>query len=102
MMVIVVQTTRIVPMIWGTMILRKTWISFAPSILAASRVSSGTPRRAALKITIANPVWIQMRMIIRKKLFQKGIVIQASGSPPKNITNAFRLPICSESAPRKS
>ena len=37
------------------------------------------PRSAADRITMAKPVWIQIRITIRKKLFQKGTVIQACG-----------------------
>ena len=55
-MVIVVHTTRIVPQICGTLILRKICNGDAPSRMAASIVSSGMPRSAADRITIANPV----------------------------------------------
>ncbi|MNJ81576.1 hypothetical protein D3C77_804530 [compost metagenome] len=66
----------------------------APSITAASTVSSGIPRSAADRMTMAKPVWIQTRMAIRKKLFQKGMEIHTSGLPPKNSTTALRRPIC--------
>ncbi len=54
-MVIVVQTTTMVPMICGTLILKKIWNGPAPSRIAASIVSSGMPRRAADRITMAKP-----------------------------------------------
>ena len=43
---------------------------------------------------MAKPVWIQIRITIRKKLFQKGSVIQACGWPPKRWTMALSRPIC--------
>ncbi len=79
--VIVVQTTTIVPMICGTLILKKIWNGFAPSMIAASIVSSGTPRSAADRITLAKPVCSQTRTAIRKKLFQNGICSQNCGWP---------------------
>ena len=54
-MVMVVQTTTMVPAICGTLILKKIWKGFAPSRMAASMVSSGIPRRAADRITMAKP-----------------------------------------------
>jgi hypothetical protein len=41
-------------------------------------------------MTMAKPVWIQIRITIRKKLFQNGIVIQACGSAPNQSTMAFK------------
>ena len=76
-MVIVVQITKIVSDSIGTIIAKNILISPAPSIRAASIISLEIDRSAAEKITIANPVWIQTIMNIRKKLFQKGIAIQA-------------------------
>ena len=35
---------------------------------------------------MAKPVWIQIRMTIRKKLFQKGMVSQVCGSPKGSVT----------------
>ena len=81
--VIVVQTTMIVGITWGTLILKKIWKGFAPSRIAASIVSSGMPRSAAERITMANPVWIQIRMNMMKKLFQNGICRTSTGSAPK-------------------
>ena len=48
-------------------------------MMAASTVSCGIPRSAAERITMAKPVWIQIIMAIRKKLFQNGIVSQDRG-----------------------
>ena len=98
--VIVVQTTAIVPQIWGTLILKKICKGEAPSSTAASSVSSGMPRSAPDRITMAKPVWIQTRMIIRKKLFQNGAAIQACGSPPIATQMAFKRPICGWSPER--
>ena len=75
-MVMVVQTTAIVPQICGIMMKKKSCQPLAPSMTAASIVSSGMPRSAADRMTMAKPVWIQTRITIRKKLFQKG-----SGDP---------------------
>jgi hypothetical protein len=77
----VVQTTTMVLMICGTLILKKIWNGLAPSITAASMVSSGMPRRAADRITMAKPVWIQTSTTIRKIEFQNGMVSQVCGSP---------------------
>jgi hypothetical protein len=60
---------------------------------AASMVSSGMPRSAEDRMTMAKPVWIQIRMIIRKKLFQNGIEIQTCGAPPNPCTMALNRPI---------
>ena len=48
----------------GTMILKNSWRSVAPSSRAASVISAGTPLMAADRTTIAKPVWSQMRMTI--------------------------------------
>ncbi len=80
-MVMVVQTTTMVDMICGTLILKKIWNGLAPSMIAASTVSSGMPRSAADRITMAKPVWIQISTTIRKKLFQNSIVSQVCGVP---------------------
>lgn len=51
---------------------------------------------------MAKPVWIQIRMIIKKKLFQKGMEIHTSGVPPKVWTIAFSRPIWTSLPPRYS
>ena len=92
-MVIVVQTTTMVPMICGTLMRKKTRNGPAPSMIAASIVSSGTPRRAAERITMAKPVWIQTRITMRKKLFQNGSCSGSSGSSPMLSRIALMMPI---------
>ena len=62
----------------------------------------GTDRMAAEKMTMANPVWIQMRITMRKKLFQKGMEIHTCGAPPNQATMALRMPICSWPSPRSA
>ena len=52
--------------VMGTMILMNSWRSDAPSSLAASVTSAGTPLMAALSTTIAKPVWSQMRITIMR------------------------------------
>ena len=84
-MVIVVQTTTMVDMICGILILKKIWNGLAPSMIAASTVSSGIPRKAAERITMAKPVWIQISTAIRKKLFQNGICNHCCGVSPPNV-----------------
>ena len=64
----VVTTTPIVVPICGNVTRQNTWLSVAPSILAASISSVGTALIAADRITIAKPVWIQIRMTINQKL----------------------------------
>ena len=85
-MVMVVQTTAIVPQICGIMIFKKSCQPLAPSMTAASIVSSGMPRSAADRMTMAKPVWIQIRITIRKKLFQNGSDDpHLRRSPPKRL-----------------
>ncbi len=73
----------------------------APSMTAASMVSSGMPRSAADRMTIAKPVWIQIRMTIRKKLFQKGTDDPHLRRRRRSSwTIAFSRPICT-SLPRR-
>ena len=62
---IAVTTTPTVGRIWGSVTLKNCSLSLAPSMRAASRSSSGTALIAADRITIAKPVWIQMRMNIK-------------------------------------
>ncbi len=49
----VTKTVTIVPMICGTTTRKNVWLAVAPSIEAASRVSSGTPLTAEDSSTIA-------------------------------------------------
>ena len=62
-------TTAIVGRMLGTMIRRKTCNSEAPSIRAASMISSGIALIAADSTTIANPVCIQTMITISSRLF---------------------------------
>ena len=92
-------------MICGTLIRKKIWNGLAPSTIAASMVSSGMPRSAADRITMANPVWIQISTTIRKKLFQNGIVSQVCGwtssaSPRRNAASASQRGDSSDQADR--
>ncbi len=59
-----------VPQICGIMMSKKMRKSLAPSMRAASSVSSGMPRSAADRITMAKPVWIQIRITISRNEFQ--------------------------------
>ena len=60
----------IVGQMLGTRIRRNTCHSEAPSMRAASTISSGIDLIAAESTTIANPVWIHTMITIRKRLFQ--------------------------------
>ncbi len=64
-----VVTTTIVGKMLGTMIRRNTCHSDAPSMRAASMISSGIDLIAAESTTMANPVWIQTMITIRRRLF---------------------------------
>ena len=64
----VVTTTPMVGAIWGIVTRQKIWLSVAPSIFAASVSSSGTALMADERMTMANPVWIQIRITISHML----------------------------------
>ena len=100
--VIVVQTTTMVGMICGTLILKKICVGLAPSMIAASMVSSGMPRSAADRITMAKPVWIQTSTIISRKLFHGMIVSHCCGAPPIDPQSALSTPIWSVPSGRVS
>ena len=68
----VVQTTAMVPQICGIMIFQKIWNGLAPSMTAASIVSSGMPRSAADRMTMAKPVWIQIRIDHQEEIVPEG------------------------------
>ena len=72
-------TTAIVGAMLGTMMRRKTWNSEAPSIRAASVISSGIALIAADRTTIANPVCIQTMMTISRRLFHGSCWSHATG-----------------------
>src|SRR3954462_10988138 len=65
LMTMYVVTTTIVGRMLGTVIRRKTWNSVAPSIRAASMISSGMALIADDRMTIANPVWTQIMITMR-------------------------------------
>ena len=69
--------TKIVRSKNGIIIDQNILNSLAPSMRAASKVSFGMPLSAALKITKANPVCIQIIIAIKNKLFHIAIVSQA-------------------------
>jgi hypothetical protein len=72
-MLMVVTTTTMVLEICGSVTRQKTWASLAPSTLAASCSSAGTPLIEAESTTMANPVWIQIMITMMKKLFHGAI-----------------------------
>ena len=84
----------IVPRIDGTTTLVNSWISDAPSSLAASRISLDTPLIAAENTTMAKPVWSQIRIIISAGRLIGKVVAQAIGSKPKDVQMALRSPYC--------
>ena len=65
---IVVATVMIEPLIIGTITLKKSWRSVAPSSRAASMISVDTPLMAADRTTIAKPVWSQIMITISAKM----------------------------------
>ncbi len=95
-MIRVVATTVIVGIMRGRIILKNMAISLAPSIRAASRMSSLIPFSPAERITIANPVHIQMPTTIRAALLVERLKSHAFGSKFGNIavSMAFTVPIC--------
>ena len=95
LMTIVVVTTTIDDMIDGMMTLQKICSSVAPSIRAASSRSSGTALIAADRMTMAKPVWSQIMITIRNRLFHGSHESHAFGSPPRLIKIPLRRPICS-------
>jgi len=94
----VTNTVTTVPQICGTTIRKNACTSVAPSIRAASMVSSGTFLMAAEISTMQYPTCNQIRMIISRKLFSRSVSIcsHTCGSPPKTFTQiALNRPICS-------
>ena len=75
------------------MIRRKTWNSEAPSIRAASMISSGTALMAADNTTMAKPVCIQTMITMRKRLFQGWSSSHFTGSPPSPSMTPFSRPM---------
>src|SRR4051794_11983826 len=68
-MTMYVVTTTTVGVMLGTMMRRNTWNSDAPSMRAASMISSGIALIAADNTTMAKPVWIQTMITISSRLF---------------------------------
>jgi glutamate racemase len=100
----VMNTVMTVAQICGMITLKKIWRSLAPSIRAASRVSTGTPLTAADSSTIEKPTWAQIRMTISRKLLKCSVLTcnQATGSNPRAVQTAFCRPICGSPAGRAS
>ncbi len=62
----VVSTTTMVLRIIGIWTVRNSFTPVAPSMRAASRISSGIALRAAPSTTMAKPAWIQTMMTISR------------------------------------
>ncbi len=77
----------------GTTIRQKTWNSFAPSMRAASMISSGIDLMAADSTTIANPTWIQIMITMSSRLFHGVRTAMAPGSCRTPITIPFSSPM---------
>ena len=67
----------------GMVMLRNSRMPVAPSILAASMMSSGTALMAAESTVIANPAWIQIITMISAMVPSGNLVVQFCGVPPK-------------------
>jgi hypothetical protein len=93
LMTMYVVTTTIVGRIEGTMIRRNTWNSDAPSIRAASMISSGIALMAADRTTMANPVCIHTMITMNRRLFQGWVSSHETGSWPRPITTPFSRPM---------
>ena len=81
----VVTTTPMVGAICGSVTRQKICDSVAPSILAASVSSVGTALIADERMTMAKPVWIQMRITISHMLLNgvsgRNRIVSGSTSP---------------------
>ena len=67
----------------------------APSIRAASMISSGMDFIAAASTTIANPVWIQIMMTISRKVLIGLVSSQCGGCfHPSLMTISLSRPTC--------
>ena len=75
-------TTTIVGAMLGTMMRRKTCHSEAPSMRAASMISSGIALMAADSTTMANPVCIQIMITMSRRLFHGFSCSHGTGSCP--------------------
>ncbi|BDZ37416.1 hypothetical protein GCM10025863_32940 [Microbacterium suwonense] len=93
MIVMVVSTTISEDRMPGTVTFVKRCQAFVPSSSAASICSTGTALIAADRMTIANPVWVQMKTISSMNVLISGLTAsQLTGSPPNIVTMAFIRP----------
>src|SRR5450631_1051509 len=91
----VVSTTTIVLRIIGIWMVRNRVTPEAPSRRADSTISSGIDLSAALRMTMANPVWIQIMMTISRKVFAGMVISQLGGSlQPSLMAIALSRPVC--------
>ena len=74
---------------------QKICSSLAPSMRAASMVSSGTPLMAELSSTMAKPTCSQMRMTMSRieLSFAVEIASHVCGSPPRPTQMALSRPV---------
>ena len=84
---IVVSTTAIVDEICGTITRQKICTSVAPSMRAASIVSSGTPLIADESSTIANPTWSQIMITMSSSVLSRRSDLQP-GAPARRRTRS--------------
>ena len=98
------KTVIRVPQICGTITRKKICRSLAPSIRAASRVSTGTPLIADDSSTIEKPTCVQIKMTISRKLLTLNVSVcsQVTGRSPSRSTMALSRPICGSPAGRAS
>ena len=91
----VTKTVMIVPLICGMTTCQKICSSLAPSMRAASMVSSGTPLMAELSSTIAKPACSQMRITMSRIELSLAVSIcsQVCGSPPSPTQMALSSPV---------
>src|SRR6476620_11675618 len=92
-MIIVVETTATVGRSNGNVILRNTWISVAPSTLAASSSSVLMPLSAADRMTMQNPVHVQAATTINAIVLVGASWIHVTGWKPSAVTPALRRPV---------
>src|SRR4051794_4693330 len=86
------RTTTSVGRMVGMVMLRNSRIPVAPSILAASMMSSGTALIAADRTVIANPAWIHTITMIIAMVLIGYLINQFCGVPPSALTIALTLP----------
>src|SRR5512142_792022 len=89
LMTMVVMTTMMVGMMMGTITSQNTDHSVAPSMRAASRISSGTDLMEAERIVMQKPVQIQMPTTISTAVLRPGVEMNAIGCAPKEVRIAF-------------